>query len=64
MVPVKHLPKGLLKNIIRLAETDLSGALGLTGSRGCNSECGSCCTLDSLVPAATSAHCEEQAAEL
>lgn len=64
MVLVKHLPKGLLKNIIRSAETELSGALGLAGSRGCNSECGSCCTLDSFVAAAACAHCEEQAPEL
>lgn len=58
---VRHLPKGRVNNIIRSAETDLSGALGLTGSCGCNSECGSRCTLDSLVPAEASARYEEQA---
>lgn len=64
MVLAKHLPKVLLKNIIRSAEIDLSGVLGLTGSRTCDSERGSCCTLESLVPAATSAHYEEQVLEL
>lgn len=64
MVLAKHLPKVLLKNIIRSAEIDLSGVLGLAGSHRCDSERGSCCTLESLVPAAISAHCEEQAPEL